>query len=180
MNVRVARPAANQLTYQLYARVLHPELFETCASQVIVRDEYVLDLRICEAGHVIELHRGGDVTTEINIGGNTELPKRRRCFSVKLNAGLDVNARPYPDVSFQASTQIETLDSEVFERLTAEYRSDERRATLFHSFSSHNRLRPEPVSLLFADCAPRTIVIHAYHTFPDDLAVIRTQSLYEF
>ncbi|MGD9855091.1 MAG: DUF2617 family protein [Planctomycetaceae bacterium] len=180
MNVHVARPAAKQLTFQLYARVLHPELFDTCAAHVIERDGYLLDLRICEAGHVVELHRQGDVTSEINIDGNVELPKRRRCLCVKLNAGQDVSCRPYPDVSFQASTQIEALDEEVFERLTAEFRVDSRRATMFHAFASRNRLRPEPLSLMFVDCSPRTVVIHAFHTFPEDLAVIRTQSLYEF
>ncbi|MBX3437812.1 MAG: DUF2617 family protein [Planctomycetaceae bacterium] len=180
MNVHVARPAAKQLSYQLYARVLHPELFDTSAAHVIERAEYVLDVRICEAGHVVQLHRNGDVTSEINVDGGIELPKRRRCFSVKLNTGQDISVRPYPDVSFQASTQIESLDDEVFERLTAEFRSDARRATLFHAFGSRNRMRPEPLSLLFADCSPRTVVIHAFHTFPDDLAVIRTQSLYEF
>ena len=56
MNVHVARPAAKQLTYQLYARVLHPELFDTCALQVVERDGYLLDIRVCEAGHVVELH----------------------------------------------------------------------------------------------------------------------------
>lgn len=180
MNVHVARPAAKQLTYQLYARALHPELFETRSQLAIDRAGYFLDLRICEAGHVVELHRHGDVTSEINIDGELELPRRRRCFSVRMNAGQDVHCRPYPDVSFQASTQMEMLDEEVFERLTAEFRADTRRATLSHAFASRNRLRPEALSLMFVECSPRTVVVHAFHTFPDDLAVIRTQSLYEF
>ncbi len=180
MNTHVARPAAKQLAYQLYARVLHPELFDTRAARVVEKDSYRLEIRICEAGHVVELHRNGGVTSEINIDRSMELPKRGRCLSVKLNAGRDVSAQPFPDLSFQASTQIETLDAEVFERLTAEFRDDAHRATLFHSFASTNRMRPEPLSLLATECTPHTVVLHAFHTFPDDLAVIRTQSLYEF
>jgi hypothetical protein len=180
MNVHVARPAAKQLTFQLYARVLHPELFDVRAATLIERDEYWLDLRICEAGHVIELHRDGEVTTEINIDGQQEMPQRGRCLHVKLNSGRDVTCRPFPHLRFQASTQIELLDAEVFERLTEEFRGDGLRATLFHPFASRNRMLPEPLSLIFAECTPQTVVVHAFHTFPDDLAIIRTQSLYEF
>lgn len=180
MSVKVARPAASQLTYQLYARALHPELFDICASHEVVNDLYSLALHICESGHVVAFRRGGDVVTEINIDGQQELPERGRCISVRLNQCHDVSAQPHPGLLIQASTQTEVVDPEVFERLSDEYRKDTQRATVSHEFGSRNRLRPDAQSLLFAECRPHSIVVHTFHTFPDDWAVIRTQSLYEF
>ncbi len=180
MSVKIARPAASQLTYQLYARALHPELFEICATHEVVNDLYSLALHLCESGHVIELRRQGDVVTEINIDRQHELPERGRCLCVGLNQCHDVSVKPYPGLQIQASTQTEIVDPEVFEKLSAEYRRDTRRATISHAFGSRNRLRPDAISLLFADCRPHSIVVHAFHTFPDDWAIIRTQSLYEF
>ena len=91
-----------------------------------------------------------------------------------------MTAEPHPDLTVQASTQTEVVEPEVFERLSEEFRSDIPRATSAYEFSSRNRLRPDAISLIFADCSPRSVVVHAFHTFPDDWTIIRTQSLYEF
>ncbi|MCA9111796.1 MAG: DUF2617 family protein [Planctomycetaceae bacterium] len=180
MHVHVARPAARQLTFHIYSRVLHPELFDTCASTVLFNDDNSLTLRICESGHVVELQRDRDLVSEIKIDGQQELPSRGRCLSVGLKKNHDITSEPHPGIAIQASTQIEFVEAEVFERLTDEFRADFGRATLSHLFGSRNRLRPDAVSLLFAECCPHSLVVHAFHTYPDDLAIIRTQSLYEF
>ena len=180
MSFKVARPAAGQLTFQLYARTLHPELFEVCASQLVDCGEYSLSTRICESGHVVEFRRDMQVVTEIHSDEESELPQRGRMLSVGLNKCHDMTAEPHPGLMIQASTQTEVVDPEVFERLSEEYRSDMRRATVSFEFGSRNRLRPDAISLIFADCSPRSVVVHAFHTFPDDWTVIRTQSLYEF
>lgn len=180
MRVHDVRPAASELTYQLYARALHPELFEVRATRILAHPGYVLLLRICEAGHIVELRWNGETITEVNGDGSRELTQRGRCLSTRFKSARDLEARPLPDVAFQASIQLEKLDAEVFERLTQEFQNDQRDATISHVFGSRNRLQPEAVSLVFADCGPRSVVIHAFHTFPDDCAVVRTQSLYEF
>jgi hypothetical protein len=180
MPVHDIRPTATQLHYQLYARALHPELFEVRTTRVIEQGGYLLVLRICEAGHLVELRRNGETLVEVNIDEGREIPTRGRCLTVPLGHGRDLEAEPLSDVVFQASVQMERLDPEVFERLTQEFRSDIPHAALAHVFSSRNRLRPDAVSLLFAECGARSVGIHAFHTFPDDFAIVRTQSLYEF
>lgn len=180
MRVHDIRPAAAELRYQLYARALHPELFEVCATTVVEHRDYTVVLRICEAGHLVEVRRNGETIVEVNIDEGREIPKRGRCLTVPLGAGRDIEVRPLPDVSFQASVQLEKLEPEVFVRLTQELHADIPRAAISHVFGTRNRLRPEAVSLVCADCGPQSVGIHAFHTFPDDFAIVRTQSLYEF
>lgn len=180
MPVHDIRPAATDLHYQLYARALHPELFDVRATRVIDHGRYQLLLRICEAGHLVELRRNGEILVEVNIDEGREIPTRGRCLTVPLGNSRDLEAQPLPDVAFQASVQLERLEHEVFDRLTQEFHSDIPHARLAHVFGSRNRLRPDAVSLLFAECSARSVGIHAYHTFPEDLAIVRTQSLYEF
>lgn len=177
---KAARPSAGQLSYQLYARTIHPELFEICASEILILERYSLVTRICESGHVVELRHDGDVVTEVHTDGETELPKSGRVLSVGLKQCHDMTAEPHPGISIQASTQTEIVEPEVFERLSEEFLSDIPRATVAFEFGSRNRLRPDAVSLIFTDCAHNSIVVHAFHTFPDDWTIIRTQSLYEF
>lgn len=180
MSVRYARPTAKELTFQLYSRALHPELFDTCATRVLEHPAYTAVLRICEAGHVVQWRRDECVVSEINTTEHQELPKRGRCLAIRLRGGRDLNGQPHPGLTFHASTQVELLEPEVFERLSEEFRGDLQLATLSHVFTSSNRLRPEPLSLMHVDCGPRCLVVHTFHTFPDEFAVVRTQSLYEF
>lgn len=180
MPVHDIRPAATDLHYQLYARALHPELFDVRATRAIDHGNYQLLLRICEAGHLVELRRNGETLVEVNVDEGREIPTRGRCLTVPLGNSRDLEVQPLPDVAFQASIQLERLEHEVFERLTQEFHADTSHAALAHVFNSRNRLRPEAVSLLFAECGARSVGIHAYHTFPEDLAIVRTQSLYEF
>ena len=179
MRVHDVRPAASELTYQLFSRALHPELFEVRATRILAQPPYVLLLRICEAGHLVELRWNGETITEVNCDGNQELTHRGRCLSTRLVSARDLEAQPLPGVSFQASVQLEKLEPEVFERVTQEFQNDRRDATVSHEFGSRNRLQPHAISLVFADCSPRSIVVHAFHSFPDDFAIVRTQSLYQ-
>lgn len=180
MRLHIVRPSAKHLSYQLFARALHPELFDVCATRAIERPGYQVTLRICEAGHLVELRRRGETITEANIDQARELPKRGRCLAMPLGADRDLQAQPLPTVSFQASIQTETLNPDVFERLTQEFLDDSRKADLCHVFQVGNRFRPDAVSLVFANGNPHSLGIQTFHTFPDDLAVVRTQSLYQF
>ncbi len=180
MGVQFARSTARELTYRVFGRGLHPELFNTCAARVVRQAEYRAVLRICDSGHVVEFGHKNGIISEVNTTAHHELPRRGLCLSIPLKGGRDVGAEPVSGIQFKASTQIEWLDPEVFERLTLEFRADLRLATVFQVFAAHNRLRPAPLSLLHADCAPTSLVVHAFHTFSDEYAVVRTQSLYEF
>ncbi len=180
MSVRFARTTADKLTYHVYGRFLHPELFDTCKVRELRQGPSRMVLRICESGHVVEFCHPQGVVSEISTTSLLELPRRGQCLSIPLKGGRDISARPAPGVDFKASTQIEWLDPQVFERLTEEFRGDLNKATLSQEFTSRNRWRPEPLSLLHAESGPGCLVVHAYHTFPDEFAIVRTQSLYEF
>lgn len=180
MRVYDTRPAATDLRYQLYARALHPELFEIRAEHRLEHPAYQVVIRICEAGHLTELRRNGEALVEVNVDKADDIPERGRCLSTSLKPGRDLQCQPLPNVAFQASVQLERVEAEVFERLTQEFHADRPRATVSHVFGSRNRMRPEAISLVFAECSSVSLSLHTFHTFPDDLAVVRTQSLYQF
>jgi hypothetical protein len=51
---------------------------------------------------------------------------------------------------------------------------------LAHRFGSKSRLAPAPLSFIQTDEGPRSLFVHTFHTFPDNCAVVKTQSLFEF
>jgi hypothetical protein len=74
---------------------------------------------------------------------------------------------------------MERLEPIVFLNFHEELSADCKRAAVHYRFPTENRLSPEPLSLLRTDSGPRSLLIHAFHTFPESCSVLKTQSLFE-
>ena len=72
------RPKVAELTFQLYGRPLHPELFVVFESCTIERGGYSAKIDITGAGHVVTWRYGGLTLTEVAASAHHPLPKMRR------------------------------------------------------------------------------------------------------
>lgn len=179
MNVHFARPDVSSLVFHVYGRSVHPELFRIHAERRYDLDRFSAILRLCDAGHQIELRHNGQTLTEIAADGEQEFPKHRRLLDRKLRGFRDDGFRLESGLKYQVSYQLERVDPEVFANLHEELINDCPRADLAYRFPPANRLAAEPISLIRADLSPRSFLVHAYHTFPESLAIVKSQSLFE-
>ncbi len=179
MQLKFTRPDASQLAIRLYDRSLHPELFNTVAEARLRCDRFEARLRICDGGHVIEFHHNDDVFTDVVGSADQELPERGRCFGYHLRGSRDAAHTLSRGLKYYCSAQVEVLDAEVFSEIDAELANDARTAFLSYRFPAAHRFSQPPLGLLQAELTAESLVVHAFHTFPDDLSVLRTQSLLE-
>ncbi len=179
MSVGFARPNIADLVFYLYSRPVHPELFQVYAETRIEHETYCAVLRICDAGHAVELRLGDLTLTEVTATQDQLLPAQRRLLQNRLHGYRD-EAVTVDGVSYQVSFQLEQLNADAFLSFNEELLHDCHRAEISHCFPAAGRLAPGPLSLIRADAQPGSLLIHAYHTFPDNCAVIKTQSLFEF
>lgn len=179
MPVRFARPNVADVMYHLYGRSVHPELFTFYRSAAIQRDAYQADVRIGEAGHLIVFRYGGQAIAEITAPRDQLLPKRKHLIERRLKGCRDEYFQFDCGVRYQVSCQLERLDPQVFLNLHEELVADTPRAIVACRFPSASRLDPGPISLICTDASRRSLLVHAFHTFPEDNAVVKTQSLFE-
>lgn len=179
MSVGFARPDVSDLVFRLFGRSVHPELLATFAASEFQRTAFSGNIRICEAGHVIEFRSGGQTITEITSVRSQPLPKRKRFVEKRLRGNRDEAVEFDCGVHYQVSYQLEQLDPEVFLNFHEELLIDCNRADVAHRFPSGNRLSPEPLSLIRTDVGAKSLLVHAFHTFPENCAVVKTQSLFE-
>jgi hypothetical protein len=57
--------------------------------------------------------------------------------------------------------------------------ADGSRQTLVHHFRTSNRLAPPPLSHVYVEPRVGGLSVQAFHSFPDECAIVRSQSLYE-
>ena len=173
------RPKVAELTFQLYGRPLHPELFAVFESCTIERGGYSAKIDITSAGHVVTWRYGGLTLTEVAAAAHHPLPKMRRLlrYSVKGQRSDRVECRG--GVLYQMSFQLEPTDPEIFWTFQQELAQEGQRQGMLHQFNSSGRMALGALSYINLEARNRSLLIQAFHTFPDDYAVVKSQSLFQ-
>lgn len=179
MAVGFARPDSSQLMLYVYGRSVHPELMRVFATAEICQEGYTAALRICEAGHAIDFRYDGRTITELTAGRDQLLPQKKRCLEKPMHGCRDESIHFDGGVKYRVSYQLERLNPAIFANFHEELLQDCKRVALAFRFPAESRLSPEPLSLLRTDVAGESLLIHAFHTFPESCTVLKTQSLFE-
>jgi hypothetical protein len=179
MGVSSGRSRVADLTFQVFNRAVHPDWFATREFRRIEQLGWEADLRIIDGGHAIVFRSGAIRLTEILSGPDTRLPDAGLLFHSHLRRERSTILRPGGTIEYQSCLEVEQVDIEIFRHLCEEIRLDGSPNRLFHHFRSSNRLAPEPISHVLMTARVNDLSIQSFHTFPDECAIVRTQSLFE-
>jgi len=179
MAVPLLRPPVRDLIFQLYARPLHPELFDILAWRKVQFADYQLLVRITRTGHVISWENDDVLLTEVATAADQPLPEKRRLLSYKLRHEKTGQFQCAHGVNYQTSFQVETLPDEQFLEVHDEILADGRKRGLLYHFSPTNRFSISPLGFINAEARPGCLFLTTFHTFPSENTVVKTQSLIE-
>lgn len=173
------RPAAADFVFQLYGRSLHPELFSIVQQRTVSRGEYEATICITASGHFVTWRCAGLTMTEVATGAQTPLPQKRRLMSYRVKGERTDRVECRGGASYQVNFQLEPVDPVVFWTLQEELAQDGERRGMLHRFAPGDRMTLGPVSYVHVETRSRSLLVQAFHTFPDDCAIVKTQSLFE-
>lgn len=174
-----ARPRVTELAFQLFGRALHPELFDIYQTREVERGGYTARIQITSAGHLITWRYQGMTLTEVAASAQHPLPQRRRLMSYKLKGERSDRVDCRGGIRYQFSFQLEPVAPEIFWMFQEELAHDGERKGLFHSFDASGRMALGAVSYINVETRNRSMLVQAFHTFPDDYAIVKSQSLFE-
>ena len=171
------RPKVAELVFRLYGRPLHPELFEVYSRRTVKRGDYQAKVEITGTGHVMTWRYAGLTLTEVITSGRTPLPERRRLMAYRVKGQRNDGLECRGGVTYEVSFQLEPVEPEVFWTFQHELARDGQRQGMFHKFDSSGRIALGAISYINVETRSRTLMIQAFHTFPDDYAIVKSQSL---
>jgi len=173
------RPKVAELTFQLYGRPLHPELFQVFETWTVERRRYTAKIDITGAGHVVCWRAAGMTLTEVAASARQPLPKMRRllCYALKGQRADRVECRG--GVCYRMNFQLEPTNPEVFWTFQQELAAAGQRQGMLHHFNSSGRMALGALSYLNFEARDRSLFVQAFHTFPDDYAVVKSESLFQ-
>src|SRR5262245_29363774 len=179
MGVHFLRPRVGDLVFQLYGRPLHPELFDILAVRKVQREDYELSVRITRTGHVITWANRDVCLSEVAAAADQPLPEKRRLLSYRLRGEHSGTLTCAHGIHYQMSFQVEALAPEIFLHVHDEILADGGKRGLLHNFQPNHRLALAPLSFVAVEARPGCLFLSAFHTFPDEHTVVKSQSLIE-
>ena len=172
------RPKLAELVYQLYGRSLHPELFEIQQSRTIERGDYKATVQITTAGHVVTWQHRGLTLTEVAAGAHHPLPQRRRLMSYRIKGERTDRIEIRPGLTYEMSFSLEPADHEKFAAYQRELTLAGTRQGMLQRFQPSGRFETGALSYVNIESRDKMLCVQAFHTFPDDSAVLKIQSWY--
>ena len=172
------RPKVAELAFQLFGRALHPELFNIYKSTTVQRGDYQATLGITSAGHLVTWKYRGLTLTEVACSAQHPLHEKRRLLSFRLKGQRTDKVECRGGIIYQMNFQLEPVAPEVFWAFQAELSAHEEREGLLHTFDSSGRMALGALSYMHVETRQRSLKVQAFHTFPDDYAIVKTQSTF--
>lgn len=179
MGVSFGRSRVADLSFQVFARAVHPDWFSIREHRRLSKTGWEADVRLIEGGHAVVWSSGPCRISEVLSGPGTSLPETGLLFHSPVLRERAVELHPFARADYQSCIETERVSPEVFHRVCEETLLDAHRGGLFHLFERSSRLAPPPLSLVSFEPRARGLSVQAIHTFPDECAIVRSQSLFE-
>lgn len=179
-----ARPKIAELVFQLYGRNLHPELFEVYRSRRVERagvgsrPGYTANVQITSAGHVVTWEHDKLVLSEVAASSHQPLPKKRCLLNRRLSGEQVDRVDCRGGVSYEVRFSLDAVTPEAFASYQREVELASLQEGLLHRFDSNGRVGLGAMSYVHVQSRDQSFVVQAMHTFPDDCAIVRTQSIF--
>ena len=173
------RPKVAELVFQLYGRALHPELFQIHSSRTVKRGDFEAKISITSAGHMVAWRYHGITLTEVATAAHHPLPQRRRLMAYRLNGDRSDRMECRGGAAYEMSFSLEPVDPKLFYTFQHELSNDSERRGMLHRFDSSGRMALGALSYINVETRNRSLLVQAFHTFPDDYAIVKSQSLFE-
>ncbi len=178
MSIGQKQHVAN-LRFFLYDRPLHPELFDIYDDHHIVKSGYEAQIWVTGCTHVIGFYRDEQSLVELTATADAELPLRGRLLEMPFRGEKDHERKRSEGISYMMNFQVETMSAQVYSQTHHELARLGAKRGLFVPFPRWMTNSLTPFTFIDYDARPNELHVLTFHAFPEDLTIVKTQSLFE-
>jgi hypothetical protein len=172
--------AIDQLTFSLFQRPLHPELFQIYASREIKTEHYQALLWVTGCTHVISVFRGNECLTEVISTPNQMLPSRGLMERFQFRGPRTHKCTLSRGVSYMMDHQVEKMTPTLYRQSRSDLERFARNRGLFVNFPELEVGSLEPFCFVDFEARQNELHVHTFSAYPDQITMVKTQSLFDF
>ena len=172
--------AVSELVFSLYQRPLHPELFNIYAKRTLKTEKYETQVWATGCSHVISVFADDMCLTElISIPGQM-LPQRGLVERFKFKGQKSHKCALSRGLCYMTDFQVEKMSPTLYKQSMTDLERFSRNRGMFISFPDAENAGLEPFTYIDFEARAEELHVHAFHAYPDQVTIIKTQSIFEF
>ena len=167
------------LRFYLYDRPLHPELFDIHHDHHIVKSAYDAQVWVTGCSHVIGFFREKMSLVEVIGDCESELPQRGLLLELPFRGERDHESKRAEGINYMMSFQVETMSPAVYSKTHHDLARIGSNRGLFVPFPMWMVHSLTPFTYIDYQAKPNELHVFAFHAFPEELTLVKTQSIFE-
>jgi len=179
VEVGLSKQQSSDLNFFLYRRALHPELFRIYLDRHVESAKYAADLWIIGLSHLVSFQSASGIITELTGGSSDLLTDRNLVTQFKFRGERDFQFRFDDHTRYIFSSQVEEMSEHIFRTTYRDLLRYAKKKGLYVPFPQWASGGLDPFSFLDYECRDSEFHLHAYHAFPGEWRILRTQSIFE-
>ncbi len=172
------RPNVAEHSLVVLTRSVHPELFQIHRTHHIKRNSYRVRLDITSDGHIITFNSGLVTFCEVIASENQEMPLRRRIRCGRLGETRTFETCSKGLVRYETESSVEIASRELFWEIQQQFGGKTKEHELLQVFGASGRVTLGAVSYMHVDQRATQLTVQAFHTFPDEYAILKSFSTF--
>jgi len=175
----VDAPKLEEMRLYVYGRPLHPELFGVFLQHKLDLGRYQADIWLLGLGHLVCFHTPEQTVTELVVQASELYSSAGLIEKLPLEKKSDFRHCLDDRVFYIVSTRAETMSQAVFEQVHREMLRFAETRGLFMPFDQWAEGKGlAPFSFIDYEHRTRELSVFAYHAFPSQNLILRTQSVF--
>ena len=179
LELGLTKQRSSDINFYLYRRALHPELFHIYLDRHISYSNFQADIWIIGLSHVVTLQSGDMMVTELTTVPNELLTDRNLVTQFRFRGERDFQYRFNDSIRYIFSSQVEETTEHIFRTTYRDLVRYAQKKGLYVPYSQWATNGLEPFSFIDYETRQYELHVHAYHAFPGEWRILRTQSIFD-
>jgi len=172
--------AIEELAFTLFQRPLHPELFKIYAQRQLKTEKYEALIWVTGCTHVVSVFAGDVCLSEVVSTPDQMLPQRGLIERFQFSGPRTHKCTLSRGVSYMTDFQVEKMNRNLYLQSHTDLERFARNRGVFVKFPRLEVGGLQPFCYIDFEARQNELHIHTFAAYPDQVVMIKTQSLFDF
>ena len=172
--------AIGELTFNLFQRPLHPELFQIYARRDVKTEKYEATVWVTGCTHVVTVFVGDACLCEAVSTPGQMLPQRGLLERFQFRGPRSHKCTLSRGISYMTDFQIEKMSPNLYRQSHTDLAKFAKNRGILVNFPDLESAGLQPFCYVDFEARRSELHIHAFAAYPDQVTMIKTQSLFDF
>jgi len=171
--------AIEELTFSLFNRSLHPELFQIYANRKLRTEKYEAQIWITGCTHVVSIFSGDMTLSEVVSTPGQLLPQRGLIERFQFRGPKSHKCTVSRGLNYMTDFQVERMSPNLYQQSYVDLERFARSRGVFVKFTKQKADGLQPFCYIDFEARRNELHIHTFAAYPEQITMIKTQSLFD-